>query len=78
MEQWLVARVCSGEPLDLIPNVPKGATVDEDTMRSWGPFQTCSATVIRDILRGVLALKPDPRGLRLRGARITGRLDLEI
>jgi hypothetical protein len=33
--------------------------------------------VIRDILRGRLAADPDPHGLRLRGARIAGRLDLE-
>ena len=77
MEQLLVANVCSGEPLDLIPDVPKGETIDENTMRSWGPSQTCSATAIRDILRGRLAADPDPHGLRLRGARISGRLDLE-
>lgn len=35
------------------------------------------AAVIRDILRGRLSADPDPHGLRLRGARITGRLDLE-
>ena len=46
-------------------------------MRSWGESRTCRATVIRDILRGRLAADPDPHGLRLRGARITGRLDLE-
>ena len=46
-------------------------------MRSWGDSRTCGATVIRDILRGRLAPDPDPHGLRLRGARITGRLDLE-
>ena len=33
--------------------------------------------MIRDILRGRLAADPDPHGLRLRGARISGRLDLE-
>jgi hypothetical protein len=33
--------------------------------------------VIRDILRGRLVADRDPRGLRLRGARITGRLDLQ-
>jgi len=33
--------------------------------------------VIRDILRRRLAPDPDPHGLRLRGAKITGRLDLE-
>src|SRR5215472_9219519 len=46
-------------------------------MRWWGPSQTCSATAIRDILGGRLAADPDPRGLQLRGAKITGRLDLE-
>ena len=46
-------------------------------MRSWGDSRTCRAGVIRDILRGRLAADPDPHGLRLRGARITGRLDLE-
>jgi hypothetical protein len=77
VEQSLVANVCSGEPLDLIPDVPVGGTIDEDTMRAWGPSQTCSATAIRDILRGQLATDPDPRGLQLRGAKITGRLDLD-
>ena len=77
MEQSLVAHVFRGEPLDLIPDVPEGVTIDEDTMRSWGPSKTCSATAIRDILRGQLAADPDPRGLQLRGAKITGRLDLE-
>ena len=46
-------------------------------MRSWGETRTCRATVIRDILRGRLAPDPDPHGLRLRGARISGPLDLE-
>src|SRR5690242_2666300 len=46
-------------------------------MRSWGQARTCRATVIRDILRGRLAADPDPHGLRLRGAKIIGRLDLE-
>src|SRR5689334_12206571 len=46
-------------------------------MRLWGKSQTISATVIRDILRGRLAADPDPHGLRLRGAKISGRLHLE-
>jgi hypothetical protein len=46
-------------------------------MRSWGESRTCRASVIRDILRGQLVADPDPHGLRLRGARITGRLDLD-
>ncbi len=46
-------------------------------MRSWSEERICRAVVIRDILRGQLACSPDPHGLRLRGARISGRLDLE-
>src|SRR6266480_3297701 len=46
-------------------------------MRSWGESRTCRAAGIRDILRRRLAADPDPHGLRLRGARISGRLDLE-
>ena len=77
MEQALVDHVIRGEWLDLIPKVPEGRVIDEDAMRAWGESRTCPASVIRDILRGVLASKPDPHGLRLRGARISGRLDLE-
>src|SRR5207302_5733863 len=52
-------------------------TIDEAAMRSWGESRTCRASVIRDILRGRLVADPDPHGLRLQGAKITGRLDLE-
>ena len=74
MEQSLVEHVSRGEWLDL---AAEDQAVDEAAMRSWGKSRTCHATVIRDILRGRLAAGPDPHGLRLRGARITGRLDLE-
>jgi hypothetical protein len=74
VEQSLVEHVGRGEWLDL---AAEGAPVDEVAMRSWGKSRICHATVIRDILRGRLAIDPDPHGLRLRGARITGRLDLE-
>ena len=73
MEQSLVDHVGRGEWLDL---TAKGEVIDEAAMRSWGETRTCRATVIRDILRGRLAPDPDPHGLRLRGARIVGRLDL--
>jgi hypothetical protein len=73
-EQSLVEHVRSGELLDLTPD---GEVIDEATMRSWGDPRTCRASVIRDILCGRLAADPDPHGLRLRGSRITGRLDLE-
>ena len=74
VEQSLVEHVCRGEWLDLAAD---GEVVDEAAMRSWGDDRTCRATVIRDILRGRLAPDPDPHGLRLRGARISGQLDLE-
>jgi hypothetical protein len=73
VERQLVDYVTRGELLDLAGDGP----VDEAAMRSWGNSRTIQAVVLRDILRGRLALDPDPHGLRLRGARITGRLDLE-
>src|SRR6266480_28032 len=74
VERSLVEHVGRGIWLDL---AAKDKAVDEAAMRSWGKSRTCRATVIRDILRGRLVADPDPHGLRLRGARITGRLDLE-
>jgi hypothetical protein len=72
IEQRLVDYVTSGKSLDLAAAEP----VDEAAMRSWGSSRTVQASVLRDILRGRLAPDPDPHGLRLRGARIAGRLDL--
>jgi hypothetical protein len=74
VEQSLVEHVCLGKWLDLAAG---GETVDMAVMRSWGESRTCRASVIREILCGRRAPDPDPRGLRLRGARIVGRLDLE-
>lgn len=74
VEQSLVAHVSRGEWLDLTSN---DEAVDEAAMRSWGESRACRASVIRDILRGRLAADIDPHGVRLRGARITGQLDLE-
>ena len=74
VELSLVERVGRGECLNLAAD---DEAVDEASMRSWGDSRTCRASVIRDILRGRLAADRDPHGLRLRGARITGRLDLE-
>ena len=74
VEQSLVDHVSCGEWLDLAAD---DEAVDEAAMRSWDASRTCRATVIRDILRGRLATDSDPHGLRLRGARISGRLDLE-
>jgi hypothetical protein len=73
VERRLVDYVTRGELLDLASSGP----VDEAAMRSWDNSRTIKATVLRDILRGRLAPDPDPHGLRLRGARIAGQLDLD-
>ena len=77
VEQALVNQVKAGEVLDLAGATLAAQQVDEKTMQSWGHDRTIRAAVIRDILRGRLALNPDPHGLRLRGARIEGTLDLD-
>ncbi len=59
-EQRLVTAVEEGTVLDL----------------SEAADQAIRAEVLRDVLRGVLATDPDPRGVRLTGATITGALDL--
>jgi hypothetical protein len=74
VEQSLIEHVSRGEWLDLAVD---GEVIDEAAMRSWDDSRACRAAVLRDILRGRVAADPDPHGLRLRGARITGRLDLE-
>lgn len=73
VEQRLVDYVTRGELLDLAGAEP----VDEAAMRTWDSSRTVQASVLRDILRGRLAPDPDPHGLRLRGVRVAGRLDLE-
>jgi hypothetical protein len=72
VERRLIDSVARGDLLDLAGDEP----VDEAAMRSWGRDRTVSASVVRDLVRGRLVAEPDPHGLRLRGARITGRIDL--
>jgi len=73
VEQRLIESVARGEVLDLAGEGP----VDDAAMRSWGDDRTISASVIRELVRGRLVSDPDPHGLRLRGARIAGQVDLE-
>ncbi|MFG3702603.1 hypothetical protein ACGF5C_32740 [Micromonospora sp. NPDC047620] len=73
VEQRLIESVACGEVLDLAGDGP----VDEAAMRSWGDERTVSASVIRELVRGRLVSEPDPHGLRLRGARIAGQIDVE-
>ncbi|WP_074309534.1 hypothetical protein [Micromonospora cremea] len=73
VEQRLIESVARGKVLDLAGDGP----VDEAAMRAWGDDRAISASVIRELVRGRLVGDPDPRGLRLRGARIAGQIDLE-
>jgi hypothetical protein len=73
MESQLAQCVVGGQLLDLAGE----QEIDVYVMRTWDDARAVDANLIRDILRGRLASDPDPRGLRLRGARIVGRLDLE-
>ena len=71
-EEQLVEHIERGKVLDLA----RGKPVSEAAMRTWGESHAIRAWVLRDIMRGRLAPDPDPHGLRLRGARIVGRLNL--
>lgn len=72
MEQRLFDAVRDGEVLDLAGD----GRVDEDAMRSWDSTHTVPAALIRDLVRGRRDVEADPHGLRLRGARVAGRVDL--
>lgn len=69
----LAEHLRRGELLDLAP----GSPVDVGIMTSWDGTRSIAAEDLRDLLRGRLLTDPDPRGLRLRAARIRGRLDLD-
>ncbi|MFF5075740.1 hypothetical protein ACFY36_01705 [Actinoplanes sp. NPDC000266] len=74
LEQRLIDAVEQGIVLDLAGDDP----VDETVMQSWdSPDRTIRAEVIRDIVLGRFAAEPDPRGLRLRGVLVAGRIDLQ-
>ena len=80
VEQALLDRVVAGDVLDLEGGAVADRPIDATTIRSWKswrPERTIRATIIRNILLGRLAADPDPHGVRLRGARIEGTLDLE-
>ncbi|MFD7337878.1 hypothetical protein ACFV98_18010 [Streptomyces violascens] len=72
LEQSLLEAVRDGEILDLAGDGP----VNEAAMQSWDSTRTVPAALIRDLVRGRGDIEADPHGLRLRGARITGRIDL--
>src|SRR5690606_33141875 len=70
-EQDLLDRADAGEWLSF----PCGDEVSPDEMREWGPERTVRAAVLRQLL--VEDRWPvHAKGVRLRGARILGHLDL--
>jgi hypothetical protein len=74
MEQQLRAAMLTGQLVDL----REGDTSADAAARGsrWGARRTVPAVLLADLLTRVDAPAP-PRALRLAGARITGRLDLE-
>jgi hypothetical protein len=69
----LLAAVQTGYRLDLGGR----ATIQHAEMDDWGAGREIHAEVVRNILLGRAGGPADPRGLRLRGARIVGLLDLD-
>jgi len=71
-EQALLDHACAGTLLDLVGDGP----VDREAMKKWGSAHTVRPAVLRHLL-----VEPQwpmhCRGVRLRGARISGPLDLE-
>lgn len=72
VERELIDHVERGKLFDLAGDSP----VDVDSMRTWDDSRTIRAWVIRDIMIGRLAPDADPLGIRLRGARVAGHLNL--
>ncbi|WP_146955914.1 hypothetical protein [Glutamicibacter soli] len=79
LEKRLLECMRKGDELDLEPHYDKPESVPETVIAAWGSRHTIRASVIREIMRGTVPdlEAVDPRGLQLRGARISGRLDLE-
>ena len=72
LEQEMVEQAAAGEPVDLLDQPAS----DFPAMQAWGPERTIRAAVLRHLL-----VEPDwpvhAKGVRLRGMRISGQLDLE-
>ena len=71
LAEQMRAKAAMGELLDL-----GGDPFDPDAMQDWGKERTVSAAVLRDLLVGE-RWQVHAKGVRLRGVRISGLLDLE-
>lgn len=76
LAERLAAALRCGTVLDLNPDTPVGAVLDEGSMRGWDASHDLDAGLVRDLLLGHQVDDPDPRGLVIRGARIQGPLHL--
>lgn len=72
----LVTAIQSGSSIDLVPQGAASGQVNPVEPSGWAEEQLLPAAALRAALL-TPDLKPDPRGLRLRGACITGRLNLD-
>src|SRR5262245_21004295 len=73
-EQELCAHVVRGTMADYAQE----ERVDASSGASWGPARTVRAEKLRDLITGgVSGISVHWRGVRIRGAKITGTLDLE-
>src|SRR5438309_561458 len=72
LEERLIEAVEAGTVLDFVGS----ARPDRAEMEGWGPDRTIEASLIRNVLLGRSAPNADPHGIRLRGLRIRGPLDL--
>jgi len=73
-EQDLRKAMTNGKWVDLRKHDPKADDLSQGAQ--WGPERTIRADVLADLLTEVTGPQR-PRALRLAGARITGKLDLE-
>lgn len=64
--------------MDLVPHFDKSESIAAEIVSGWGAMHEIRASVIRSILCGNLVAPSDvdPRGMMIRGAKISGRLDL--
>jgi hypothetical protein len=72
-------RLCDATPTGTIVNLRTDSPERDDpaTGQQWGRERSIRAQLLYDLLTGTEPSRPRPRALHLRGARITGTLDLE-
>ena len=78
-EVKILKHLMSGEILDLNPNGNISSAPTRASFYMWDEGHNLSAHSLRNALwkRGEDDVIPDPKGIRIRGARIIGRLDFE-